>query len=102
MVGIDTVQQLNMQVHPRAVRHGVKEFSDQLSIKTSHLGRRKNTVKVKVRPSAEIHYSAGMNLHIKLLDGINTHHMIEAMFKAFAKALDQVSPSLSAKASISL
>lgn len=34
-------------------------------------------------------YSAGMNLHIKLLDGINAHHMIEAMFKAFAKALDQ-------------
>ncbi len=33
-------------------------------------------------------YSAGMNLHIKLLSGINNHHMIEAMFKAFAKALD--------------
>ena len=36
-----------------------------------------------------VSYSAGMNLHIKMLDGINTHHMIEAMFKAFAKALDQ-------------
>lgn len=36
-----------------------------------------------------VSYSAGMNLHLKLLDGINTHHMIEAMFKAFAKALDQ-------------
>ena len=34
-------------------------------------------------------YSAGMNLHIKLLDGINAHHLIEAMFKAFGKALDQ-------------
>ncbi len=34
-------------------------------------------------------YSAGMNLHIKLLDGINAHHMIEAMFKAYGKALDQ-------------
>lgn len=33
--------------------------------------------------------SAGMNLHIKILDGVNAHHMIEAMFKAFAKALDQ-------------
>lgn len=33
-------------------------------------------------------YSAGMNLHIKMLAGGNTHHMIEAMFKAFAKALD--------------
>ena len=35
-----------------------------------------------------ISYSAAMNLHIKMLDGINNHHMIEAMFKAFAKALD--------------
>lgn len=36
-----------------------------------------------------VSYSAGMNLHIKLLYGNNNHHMIEAMFKAFAKALDQ-------------
>lgn len=35
-----------------------------------------------------VSYSAGMNLHIKLLSGVNNHHMIEAMFKAFAKALD--------------
>lgn len=34
-----------------------------------------------------VSYSAGMNLHIKLLDGTNNHHMIEAIFKAFAKAL---------------
>ena len=34
-------------------------------------------------------YSAGMNLHIKMLHGSNAHHMIEAMFKAFAKALDE-------------
>lgn len=33
-------------------------------------------------------YSAGMNLHIKLLDGSNNHHIVEAIFKAFAKALD--------------
>lgn len=36
-----------------------------------------------------VSYSAGMNLHIKMLSGMNSHHMIEAMFKAFAKALDQ-------------
>jgi len=36
-----------------------------------------------------VSYSAGMNLHIKMLSGSNNHHMIEAMFKAFAKALDQ-------------
>lgn len=35
-----------------------------------------------------ISYSAGMNLHIKMLSGLNGHHMAEAMFKAFAKALD--------------
>lgn len=36
-----------------------------------------------------ISYSAGMNLHIKMLSGMNNHHMIEAIFKAFAKALDE-------------
>ena len=34
-------------------------------------------------------YTAGINLHIKELDGANTHHLIEAMFKAFARALDE-------------
>ena len=32
--------------------------------------------------------AAKINLHIKQLAGENTHHIIEAMFKAFAKALD--------------
>ena len=36
-----------------------------------------------------VSYSAGMNLHIKVLDGQNNHHIIEAMFKAFARALDE-------------
>lgn len=36
-----------------------------------------------------VSYSAGMNLHIRLLDGGNGHHIIEAVCKAFAKALDQ-------------
>ena len=35
-----------------------------------------------------VSYSAGMNLHIKVLDGGNAHHVAEAMFKAFAKALN--------------
>ena len=35
-----------------------------------------------------ISYSAAMNLHLKILDGINNHHMAEALFKAFGKALD--------------
>ncbi|MDE6742951.1 MAG: imidazoleglycerol-phosphate dehydratase HisB [Lachnospiraceae bacterium] len=33
-------------------------------------------------------YSAGMNIHIKKISGSNSHHIIEACFKAFAKALD--------------
>lgn len=35
-----------------------------------------------------ISYSAGMNLHFKVFEGGNSHHMTEGMFKAFAKALD--------------
>ena len=35
-----------------------------------------------------VSYSAAMNLHIRKLDGVNNHHLIEAAFKAFAKALD--------------
>ena len=35
-----------------------------------------------------VSYSAGMNLHFKVLTGGNNHHVCEAMFKAFAKALD--------------
>ncbi len=36
-----------------------------------------------------VSYSATMNLHIKVLSGMNSHHIAEAMFKAFAKALDE-------------
>lgn len=36
-----------------------------------------------------VSYSAGMNLHMKMLSGFNSHHMIESLFKAFAKALDE-------------
>ena len=34
-----------------------------------------------------VSYSAAMNLHFKQLDGSNNHHIAEAAFKAFAKAL---------------
>lgn len=36
-----------------------------------------------------VSYSAAMNLHIKMLDGLNNHHIAEAAFKAFVKALDE-------------
>ena len=35
-----------------------------------------------------VSYACGMNLHIKVLTPGNNHHMAEAMFKSFAKALD--------------
>ena len=38
-----------------------------------------------------VSYGAMMNLHFKILSGENDHHIIEAMFKAFAKALDMAS-----------
>lgn len=31
--------------------------------------------------------SAGLTLHIRQLDGTNSHHIVEAMFKAFGRAL---------------
>ncbi|HOQ36537.1 MAG TPA: imidazoleglycerol-phosphate dehydratase HisB [Acetivibrio sp.] len=35
--------------------------------------------------------NAGINLHIKVFYGSNTHHIIEAIFKAFGRALDEAS-----------
>ena len=35
-----------------------------------------------------VSYSATMNLHVKIMEAGNNHHMAEAMFKAFGKALD--------------
>lgn len=36
-----------------------------------------------------VSYSAMMNLNMKVIDHGNAHHEIEALFKAFAKALDE-------------
>lgn len=36
-----------------------------------------------------VSYTCKMNLHFKLLSGMNSHHIAEACFKAFAKAMDQ-------------
>ena len=36
-----------------------------------------------------VSYTAGMNLHVKVLTNGNSHHLAEAIFKSFAKALDQ-------------
>ena len=35
-----------------------------------------------------IAYAVGMDLHIKILESGNNHHMIEGIFKAFSKSLD--------------
>jgi imidazoleglycerol phosphate dehydratase HisB len=31
--------------------------------------------------------NSGLTLHIRQLDGLNSHHIVEACFKAFARAL---------------
>ena len=36
-----------------------------------------------------VSYGAAMNLHLKQLEGLNDHHIAEAAFKAFAKAVDE-------------
>ena len=38
-----------------------------------------------------VSYGAAMNLHLRVITGLNDHPKIEAMFKAFAKALDEAS-----------
>lgn len=35
-----------------------------------------------------VSYSAMMNIHLRVFDGDNNHHMAEALFKSFGKALD--------------
>lgn len=35
-----------------------------------------------------VSYSARMNLHLKVMDGVNNHHIAEALFKGFGRALD--------------
>ena len=54
-----------------------------------------------------VSYGAAMNLHIRQMSGANNHHIIEAAFKAFARALDaacamdpRVSGVLSTKGSL--
>ncbi len=37
--------------------------------------------------------NAGFTLHLKIISGVNNHHMIEALFKAFARALDDAKQS---------
>jgi len=38
-----------------------------------------------------VSYSAGINIHLRMLSGENNHHIAEAAFKAFGKALDEAS-----------
>ena len=35
-----------------------------------------------------VSYAGAMNLHLKMLSGMNNHHIAESSFKAFGKALD--------------
>ncbi len=35
-----------------------------------------------------VSYSAAMNIHLQIMDGDNSHHLAEALFKSFGKSLD--------------
>ena len=62
-------------------------FSWDVSFPTEQIGEM-STEMVKEFFYA-ISYTAGMNLHVKMITPGNAHHMAEAIFKSFAKALDQ-------------
>lgn len=36
-----------------------------------------------------VSYAGEMNLHVKQISGMNSHHIVEGAFKAFGKALDE-------------
>ncbi len=61
-------------------------FSFDANLKADRLGTMETEVVKEF--FAGLASGAGMNLHIKQLSGENTHHIVEAMFKATAKALD--------------
>lgn len=64
-------------------------FSFDADLKADRLG----TMETEVVKEFFIGLASGaqMNLHIRQLAGENTHHVVEAMFKAVAKAMDMAS-----------
>ena len=69
MVGVLPVELADVQAHERGVRHGLEELARELFQAVAN--------------------TALMGLHIRQLDGENSHHIIEGMFKAFGRALRQ-------------
>ena len=64
---------------------GRPHLNYDLRIKTDKVGTY-DTELVKEFFAAVVNNS-GLTLHIKQIEGVNTHHIIEACFKAFARAL---------------
>lgn len=64
-------------------------FSFEADLKAERLG----TMETEVVREFFMGLASGaqMNLHIRQMAGENTHHIVEAMFKAVAKAMDQAS-----------
>ena len=64
-------------------------FSFDADLKADRLG----TMETEVVKEFFMGLASGaqMNLHIRQLAGENTHHVVEAMFKAVAKAMDMAS-----------
>ena len=61
-------------------------FSYDLNVKEERIGEFESVLAKEFFYA--VSYSAGMNLHIKQISGDNGHHILEAAFKAFGKALD--------------
>lgn len=61
-------------------------FSYDLNVKEERCGEFETTLAREFFYA--VSYSAGINLHLKQISGENGHHILEAAFKAFGKAVD--------------
>ena len=67
--------------------------STEISAKSPTTMERLGTMETEVVREFFMGLAGGacMNLHIRQMAGENTHHVVEAMFKAVAKAMDMAS-----------
>ena len=61
-------------------------FSYDLNVKEERCGEFETTLAREFFYA--VSYSAAINLHLKQISGENGHHILEAAFKAFGKAVD--------------
>jgi imidazoleglycerol-phosphate dehydratase len=74
-------------VHVALDLSGRPHLSFDLDLPTSHIGRYETQLVEHFFQS--LVNTSGMTLHVRQLAGRNSHHIVEATFKAFARALRQ-------------